>query len=259
MRRVVVSIDLILGEQLMVLKLRAVVVLAMLIGMATIGSAQSITPRSTTDYRTWMGYNGDHRIKDTRFSVLLEAQLRVFELDNRSGQYIVRTGLLYDVNKWLRVSAGYAYQHSYPGLNQTAFPEHRVWQGVQTKNKIGHVQLLQRVRLEQRWIGTGIPGIDYQYHNRVRYAVRATIPLSHEADYKYYVKLQNEVFFNFGKGTRNVYDQNRGGVVFGYRVGAIGDIETGYLLQALNSPSGVISYHHILSINLVSTLPFGKH
>lgn len=239
--------------------LRAIALLAILILTPIVGTAQAITPPSTRDFRTWFGYSGDHRIKDSRFSLVLESQLRVYELVDRSAVFLFRTGLQYDIRKWLRVSGGYGFQITEPGMELAGVPEHRAWEGLQLRQIMRRAQLNHRVRLEQRWLAPVIPGRDYDYHNRVRYATRAIIPITKQAVPKYYVTVMNEIFFNFGKGTSNVYDQNRTGASFGYHLGAIGNLETGYILQAQNSPAHIMSYHNILSVALVSTFPFGKH
>jgi len=239
--------------------LRVIALLAILALMAIVGTAQAITPPPTTDFRTWFAYNGDHRLRDSRLSLVLESQLRVYEIVDRSGVVTFRTGLQYDIRNWLRVSGGYGYQITEPGSGLDGIPEHRAWEGLQLRQRMGQVQLNHRVRLEQRWLAPETAGDPYEYHNSVRYATRAIIPITKHADKKYYVTVMNEVFINFGKGTRNVFDQNRTGASFGYHLGAIGNLETGYILQAQNSAEHIMAYHNILTFALVSTFPFGKH
>lgn len=243
----------------MIFCLRAIALLVILVFGTIVGTAQAITPPPTKDFRTWLTYTGDHRIKDSRYSLVLESQLRVYELQDRNGVVIFRTGLQYDIRKWLRVGGGYGYQISEPGIGLIGVPEHRAWERLQLRQRLGQVQLNHRFTLEQRWLAPVIAGRDYDYRNRVRYATRAIIPVTKHAGSKYYVTVMNEIFFNFGKGTRNVYDQNRTGASFGYHLGAIGNLETGYILQAQNSPAHIMAYHNILNVALVSTFPFGKH
>ena len=237
---------------------RAVGVLATLVIMVTIATAQAITPPSTTDYRTWFNYGGDHRIKETRFAIVLESSLRVYELDDRSGAFLIRTGLQYDIRNWFRISGGYHYQINEPGRDRPGVPEHRLWQGIMIRHKAGQIPFVHRTRLEHRWLAPDLAGGEYAYRNRVRHMSRAVIPLTKHAGPKYYIAGTNEVFINFGKGTTHVFDQNRSTVAFGYHVGAIGNLEVGYLLQVQNSPSHVKSYHNILSVSFGSSLPFGK-
>ena len=99
----------------------------------------------------------------------------------------------------------------------------------------GKVSFVHRLRLEQRWVGR-FTDMDqkrpeeYIYLNRVRYMLRAEVPLSK----KVYAAAYDEIFIGFGKNVgENIFDQNRIGLLLGYKVNSSFRIEGGFLNQAV--------------------------
>lgn len=98
----------------------------------------------------------------------------------------------------------------------------------------------------------------YTYRNRLRYFLKASIPIG--ADTRYSFQLYNELMVNFGKNVQNnLFDQNRAYAALGINVGRTGRLELGYLLQIVQQGSGsVIEYNHALQIGFFSTAPIGR-
>ena len=141
------------------------------------------------------------------------------------------------------------------------FPEHRLFEQVLLKHKVGKFDLQHRYRLEQRFFGVrsdpAINRIDSsRYENRFRLLTRVNIPLT--ADKKYYIGTFDEFFINFGKNVAaNVFDQNRSMWHWDFLLPKATKIEIGYLLQIIQQRNGrILEYNHTLQVNLFSNLPF---
>lgn len=231
----------------------------MVLSVASVSRAQSPPTPISNEFRSWNAYVGDHRFGDGKLSLVFDTQMRVTEVADGIGQFLVRPGLLFDVKPWARVGGGYAFVLSYPGVKGMEVPEHRIWQQGILKQQVGRVPLIHRLRVEQRWLGvktldpSARPVIsDYEYRNRFRYFNRATVPLTK----KHYLALQNEIFVNFGKRPANKFDQTRTSATLGFQLGRIGSIEGGYMLLASNSATGRVTFHHILLIALNGAFSF---
>ena len=95
--------------------------------------------------------------------------------------------------------------------------------------------------LEQRFVGRYTSANEatedeFPLLNRMRYMVRLQIPLKGKEikDKTPYVAVYDEVFIGFGKNVNaNVFDQNRIGILLGYRYNKNFRIEAGYLNQTL--------------------------
>jgi hypothetical protein len=190
-----------------------------------------------------------------QWEVFTEIQARRADWGTDWQQFMVRGGILYNVNKRLSVGAGYGFIDTYAYGEQPVaarFPEHRIFQQATLKVPIKKVATEHRVRLEQRYL-RAIDTVNrrlldhYIYTNRVRYRSQATIPIRRvdpgrsgpgKGDAFFFAN--NEIFFNFGKNVlRNVLDQNRASAGIGYHFGPTGTMQVGYLHQYLQKGDGV--------------------
>jgi hypothetical protein len=141
--------------------------------------------------------------------------------------------------------AGYAWIETFPygdiplnGMGKD-FTEHRIFQMVQLSHKKGILDFSHRFLLEQRFVGrySSINATiedNFSYTNRVRYMMRLQIPLKGKEikDKTPYIALYDELFIGFGNNVNaNIFDQNRIGVLLGYRFSKNVRIEGGYLNQ----------------------------
>jgi hypothetical protein len=95
--------------------------------------------------------------------------------------------------------------------------------------------------LEQRFVGKYSHADQnkedaFRYMNRARYMLRLQMPLNGTEikDKTAYAAVYDELFIGFGKNVNaNVFDQNRTGILLGYRFNKNLRIEAGYLNQTL--------------------------
>ena len=121
------------------------------------------------------------------------------------------------------------------------FTEHRLFQMVQLGHKEGIVDLSHRFTLEQRFVGRYSSAAvtkedEFPLLNRFRYMFRMQMPLRGKEikDKTPYLAIYDEVFVGFGKNVNaNIFDQNRLGILLGYRFNKNIRIEGGYLNQTL--------------------------
>ncbi|MFV8353121.1 DUF2490 domain-containing protein [Flavobacterium sp. XS2P14] len=192
----------------------------------------------------WLGYFGTFKIAK-QFSIHSEYQWRRDNYVNDKQQGLLRVGLNYQVNPKIQLRAGYAWIETYPygdfpinGLGKD-FTEHRIFQMVTLTDKISKVELSHRFMLEQRFVGRYtkpelIVEDDYLFLNRLRYMFRIQMPLKGNeiANKTPYVAAYNEIFIGFGKNVNeNIFDQNRIGLLLGYKFNSNLRIEGGYLNQ----------------------------
>lgn len=186
-------------------------------------------------------YTGGFKIAP-KLTIHTEYQWRRVDVVKNWQQGLARTSLNYAVRKDVSLNIGYAFAETFPyGDYPPAFkfPEHRIFEQVVVKNPIGAAELSHRFTLEQRFVGSvtstnGVKNTKYNYLNRIRYRLRGEIPLHKKTATKknWSIALQDEIFIGWGKniGT-NIFDQNRIGVLLGYKMNKLVKLEAGYLNQ----------------------------
>lgn len=126
--------------------------------------------------------------------------------------YFIRGGAGYDINSVLSAGGGYAHSWLYVPVNngRSVKNEHRLFQQVQLINRRRGIILLQRFRVEQRWLqdrkaDERRPA--WVYSTRYRLLVSAEIPLGASLPA---LALSNEHFLQSGHDiVYNIFDQNR--------------------------------------------------
>ncbi len=204
-----------------------------------------------TDKNTigWYAYTGIFNI-NKKWSIHTEYQWRRDNVVTDWQQSLLRTGINYKVNQKLSLRAGYAWIETYNygeipinGFGKQ-FTEHRAYEMATVNDKIGKMELSHRFMLEQRWIGrytnTSLTREnEYFFVNRLRYMYRMQIPLKGKsiADKTPYAAIYDEIFLGFGKNVNeNVFDQNRLGLLLGYRFSSKVRIEGGFFNQIVQLP-----------------------
>jgi hypothetical protein len=225
----------------------------------------------TNNNNSWFMYFGDHKFSD-KWGVHLEAQLRLADVVKTEQQVLLRTGLNYHFNNQAFATVGYCYVHTgqYGGFPaKSAFPENRFWEQIQVKTQVGYVELINRFRLEQRYVNSPVangtvyePG-DAVYTNRFRMLNRISVPFKGKTiqDKSLYISAYDELFVNFGKKVgQNIFDQNRAYIALGYKIPKVGKLEIGYLNQLIfKAPDGVkVENNRTLQVGLISTIDFYK-
>lgn len=191
----------------------------------------------------WFMYTGAFKIK-TKLTIHTEYQWRRVDGIKNWQQGVFRAGLNYAVRKDVSLNAGYAFAETFPYGDYPAafaFPEHRIYEQVLVKNPLGAVDFSHRFTLEQRFVGSvtqtnGVKNTKYNFLNRIRYRLRGEIPLHKKTAAKkaWSIALQDEIFIGWGKNMgANIFDQNRIGVLLGYKLNKQIKLEAGYINQIL--------------------------
>jgi hypothetical protein len=160
-------------------------------------------------------------------------------------QSLFRTGINYQVNNKLTLRAGYAWIETFPYGDiplQAAgkrFPEHRAFQMATITDNINRLEMSHRFMLEQRWIGRYTNAAlskpdDFLFLNRLRYMYRMQMAIGKKKieDKTPYAAIYDEIFIGFGKNVNeNIFDQNRLGILLGYRFNKMFRAEAGFFQQ----------------------------
>jgi hypothetical protein len=190
----------------------------------------------------WFAYTGTFKIKP-KISIHTEYQWRRVNVLKNGQQSLIRTGINYHINPKLTFRLGYAnietYNYGDFPLNAMGkqFTEHRMYQVATITDKVSLVDISHRFMLEQRWIGrytnsSLLKEDDWVFANRFRYMFRMQWPLKGKniGNKTPYAVIYDEMFIGFGKNVaENVFDQNRLGILIGYRFSPIIRIEAGFL------------------------------
>ena len=171
-------------------------------------------------------------------------------------QSLLRTGINYKVSDALTVRLGYAWVETFPYGDApiqgagVRFPEHRLYQAATLSSPPqGRVEISHRFMLEQRYFGRFLAPAagkavsdspdEWVYVNRVRYMLRLQMPLGKPRmeDKTPYLAAYNEILIGFGRNVNeNIFDQNRLGLLLGYRFTPQFRLEGGYFQQVLQLP-----------------------
>lgn len=180
-----------------------------------------------------------------KFSIHGEYQWRRDDLITKWQQGLFRVGLNYHAKPNVMFRIGYAWIETYNygeiPINALGFDftEHRIFQMAQLSHKEGKFDFSHRFKLEQRFVGRYNDAFDnredeFPLLHRARYMFRMQFPLKGNAvaDQTPYVAFYDEIFIGFGENVAaNVFDQNRIGVMLGYRFNTNFRIEGGFLNQ----------------------------
>ena len=224
----------------------------------------------TSNYNGWFVYNGNHKLSD-KWGLHLEAQWRRYKIVLHNQQLLLRAGINYYVNPKVMLTAGYCFAETYPYgafASKAAFPENRVWEQLLLKDNIGMVEVINRLRFEQRFINSPVlqsgeyePG-EAVYTNRVRIYEGFSIPFKGKTieDHSLYVAAFDEVYINFGKNVAfNIMDQNRAYLGIGYKIPKAGRLQIGYLNQLIFRGDGIkVEQNHTLHLSLSSNIEFRR-
>ncbi len=217
----------------------------------------------------WFTYTGTFKI-NSHWGIHTEYQWRRDDYVNHWQQGLFRTGINYSVNPRLTVRVGYANAETYNygdhpinGMGKN-FTEHRIYEMATLTDKMGIVDISHRFMLEQRWLGRYSSAAlskedEWPFVNRLRYMFRMQVPLKGKtvADRTPYLATYDEICIGFGKNVNeNIFDQNRLGILAGYRFSPVLRIEGGFLSQVLQlgreiGGSNVFQYNNGIIINTI--------
>ncbi|AMJ67476.1 hypothetical protein AXW84_20165 [Hymenobacter sp. PAMC 26628] len=132
-------------------------------------------------------YVGDHQIA-RKWTLHTEYQARRMHWLRVPQNQLSRLGLGRTLTDRVKVSGGYTYFQSfrygdYPAVaGRRASPENRLYEDATLTTPLGRLGPTQRLRLEQRWLGTRTDGGEgavakWTYQNRIRYYLAGALAL----------------------------------------------------------------------------------
>jgi hypothetical protein len=214
--------------------------LLVLVAVATINAIAQNTRLAERNNIAWIANTTTVKLTN-KTSAFLEYHWRRADWVRDWQQSLVRTGVQYQLNNNVQLRAGYAWIETFPYGTYTLnamgkqFTEHRLFQTVLVTQKINKTDLSHRFMLEQRFVGRYSNAAlqkedEFVSTNRLRYMLRLQQPLSKKPNEKLYAAAYNELFISFGENVNeNVFDQNRAGLMIGYRANKNFRIEGGFL------------------------------
>lgn len=239
--------------------------------LAALPAAAQNTRISNYNHIGWYNYFGTIKL-NKQWSVHTEYQWRRNNWGLTWQQSLLRTGINYQLRKEVQLRLGYAWIETYAygeiPINSFGrqFTEHRTYQMATVQNQLGKLDLLHRFMLEQRWLGRySQPDLKqedaYLFANRLRYMLRLQeqVGAANSKGAFPYVAAYDELFIGFGKNVKeNVFDQNRIGLLAGYKLNNAFRIEGGYLNQIVQlgrevNGHNVFQYNNGIIINTLFT------
>lgn len=206
-----------------------------------------------------------------------EYQWRRADFGENWQQGLLRSGINFNINPRILLRVGYAWieTFAYGEIPINAFgkdfTEHRVFQMAQLAHQEGSLNITHRFMLEQRFVGKysdvdQIKEDEFRFMNRARYMLRLQMPFKGNEikDKTPYAAVYDELFIGFGKNVNaNVFDQNRLGIILGYRFNKNLRIEAGYLNQIqqfsrLVEGKTVFQHNNGIIVNANINLDFSK-
>jgi hypothetical protein len=224
---------------------------------------------NTTNNIGWYNYFGTIRLSP-KVGLHTEYQWRRNNFITEWQQSLLRLGVNYKAGENVILRAGYGWIETWPygelPLNGAGrdFTEHRIFEMIQLSDNIGRSEWSHRWMLEQRWVGrysTPEKSTEDEFPllHRLRYMARVQFPLKGSSikDQTPYLAIYDEIFIGFGENVNaNVFDQNRLGILFGYRFNSLMRIEGGYLNQIVQygrqlNGKNIFQYNHGLIVNIL--------
>ncbi len=189
------------------------IILFFFVGISTITLGQSKHVKKSS--QQWIQYYGQAKIGD-KWTWSADGGYRWNTLFNNPSQYIVRTGLGYELNSTMKVSAGLAHLGFYTSKKLSKV-EYRPYQEFAINDKYKNLGILHRFRIEERYFKNVVNG-DVQHGHTFNFRFRYLCMLNFKIlklstthpDKALAISLGDEIFINAGKKVvYNVFDQNR--------------------------------------------------
>lgn len=162
--------------------------------------------------QSWFSVNATVKLSN-RWGFMADAHQRRTNFLANSSFHLLRAGGIYWIKPNLSIAAGYASLWLAPVTPgwKTYSQENRIYQQAQMPFRWRKVQLVQRLRTEQRWTQRLVQDSragTRRFTGRYRYLLSATIPIFSNARYPKLV-LADELLLRSGREAVGVFDQNR--------------------------------------------------
>lgn len=193
--------------------------LKLLIGLLSMFQLNAQKENGNSFNMFWFGYYNNTSFNQ-KWNVNTDIQHRTKNGFKQQSQTLIRTALVYKINKYVNVSVGGAHFRYYISNNVTR-GEWRPWQEFGLNSVYSKVRIGNRLRAEQRFnqiVREKEITDDYRFNWRFRYKVELEVPLVKQNEKTHSFSFCNEFFINAGKEISNPFDQNRSFVSFNYQL-----------------------------------------
>lgn len=195
--------------------------------------AQNGAKEINHQYQSWFSINTKTTIYK-KWSVLADVHIRRNHFLADPGFYFVRTGIAYNIKPKLYAAAGYAHAWIAPAAPgwKTYANENRIYQQLQYNTAVKKVNLLLRLRNEQRWVQKMVNDHysgQNRFTNRLRYLLNVSVPVFKNKHLPSLV-MADELNIQFGKEVvYNTFDQNRFFVGIKQNISPLLSFDMGYM------------------------------
>ncbi len=203
----------------------------------------------------WVSYNNTFHLSN-KWSLVNDVQVRTINWANDQLLYAGRSGISYNINKKITVTAGFALFRTAQNSGKELFfkNEWRPWEEVSYNLKLNNkTTLFQRLRTEQRFLqqtANNQKTKNYQYIFRLRYRFEWQFPLKINT-----IKLLagNEFFVN-PVYLNNIlfFDQNRTFAGLNFKLSSHSVLQSQYIkIFQWRSTASVLEDQNIIRVNFV--------
>jgi hypothetical protein len=215
----------------------------------------------------WFAYNHSGRFDD-RWSYNFDLNYRSTGLIPLNSSLIAaRVGMNYHTNTGFRLTGGYAWFGTFvPDEDRSWLNEDRAYQQIQYNHKKGEINLVHRLRIEQRWrqqfTDESLDETISTFTNRYRYLIQFDGPITNYPENKigFRWQLANEFFIhNKEQVGYMLFDQNR--TLAGVLISPPGNISIAVLYQLIAQQQPFLKETFLINsfrITLFQTLDFRK-
>ncbi len=212
--------------------------------------------QKASQFNSWIYYYGKHKIGDK-----VKAQTMYCYCRNDFVKYwqqsLLRTGLHYDLHKYVELGAGYDWIILFPYGEQPVKQkriEHRVFEHLVIKHSIAEFNISHTYRIEQRFFPA-------RRSQRARYQFTVKYPLMKKEGglTGMDLRLSNEVLLNIGKSNNGQYfGQNRFWLSLNFPFTNGLSVSPGYMNQYIVKGSGQVENNHTLMMGVVYGFDFRR-
>lgn len=202
-------------------------------------SAQQVPTRTiNSNIHFWTSVNSTFRFENN-WGIMADAHIRRTNFVSDPSFYFARVGAVRWFNNQTSAALGYGNLIS-PSvvLPERWNVEHRIYQQVLHSSKVGPVNMLQRLRNEQRWRYVPESKDNPLFTNRIRYLLSLTIPVFQKSTLPALV-IADELLMHWGKSIAyNPLDQNRLFIGIRQPLGKQWSYDAGYMYVFQQKNSG---------------------